>query len=47
MDEMPEELRETTVIQVSNVAPTATRDQMRTLFTYIGRIEELKLYPDE
>ncbi|ELU18893.1 hypothetical protein CAPTEDRAFT_226786 [Capitella teleta] len=42
-----EELNDTQVIQVSNVAPTASREQMKTLFTYIGRIEELKLFPDE
>ncbi|XP_064634923.1 serine/arginine-rich splicing factor 11-like isoform X4 [Lineus longissimus] len=37
----------TKVIQVTNVAPTATKEQMKTLFSYIGRIEEVKLYPAE
>lgn len=40
---MPEECR---VIQVTNVAPTATKDQMKTLFGFIGRIDEIVLYPE-
>lgn len=40
---MPEESR---VIQVTNVAPSATREQMRTLFAFIGKIEDVQLYPD-
>ncbi len=35
----------TKVIQVTNIAPQATRDQMQTLFGYIGKIEEIRLYP--
>ena len=35
----------TQVIQVTNIAPQATRDQMLTLFNFIGKIEDLRLYP--
>lgn len=34
------------MIQVTNVAPSATRDQMKTLFNHIGKIEEIVLYPE-
>ena len=40
---MPDECR---VIQVTNVAPTATKDQMKTLFGFIGRIADIVLYPE-
>jgi len=40
---MPEDCR---VIQVTNVAPAATKDQMKTLFGFIGRIDEIVLYPE-
>ncbi|KAI6183584.1 hypothetical protein M3Y97_00504300 [Aphelenchoides bicaudatus] len=33
------------VLQVTNISPSATRDQVQTLFSYIGRIDELKIYP--
>lgn len=35
----------TKVIQVTNIAPQATRDQMHTLFGYVGKIEDIRLYP--
>jgi len=35
----------TKVIQITNIAPQATRDQMHTLFNNIGKIEDLRLYP--
>lgn len=35
----------TKVIQVTNIAPQATRDQMHALFGYIGKIEDIRLYP--
>jgi len=35
----------TKVIQVTNIAPQATRDQMHTLFSHLGKIEDLRLYP--
>ena len=35
----------TKVIQITNIAPQATRDQMHTLFHSIGKIEDLRLYP--
>jgi len=34
------------VIQVTNVAPTATKDQMKTLFGFIGNIDDIVLYPE-
>lgn len=33
------------VIQVTNVAPQATKEQMQTLFGMIGKTEDLRLYP--
>lgn len=35
----------TKVVQVANIAPQATRDQMQTLFGYLGKVEDLRLYP--
>ncbi|KAK7598310.1 hypothetical protein V9T40_006545 [Parthenolecanium corni] len=35
----------TKVIQVTNIAPQATRDQMQTLFGFVGKVEEIRLYP--
>jgi hypothetical protein len=34
------------LIQVSNISPSATKEQLRGLFTHIGRIEEIHLYPE-
>jgi len=36
---------ESTIIQVTNVAPQANKEQMQTLFGYIGKVEDLRLYP--
>lgn len=36
---------ETKIIQVANIAPHATRDQMQALFGFIGKIDDLRLYP--
>ena len=33
------------LFQVTNIAPQATRDQMHTLFSFLGKIEDLRLYP--
>uniref|UniRef100_A0A1I8PMF0 RRM domain-containing protein n=1 Tax=Stomoxys calcitrans TaxID=35570 RepID=A0A1I8PMF0_STOCA len=33
------------VIQITNIAPQATKDQMQALFGNIGKIEEIRLYP--
>ncbi|XP_059163080.1 probable splicing factor, arginine/serine-rich 7 isoform X3 [Physella acuta] len=38
---------DTRVIQVTNIAPSCTNEQMRTLFSYLGRVRELKMYPPE
>ena len=38
---------ETCVIQVTNIAPSATKEQMSTLFGFIGHIKEICLYPNE
>lgn len=35
----------TKVVQVTNIAPQATRDQMSALFGFIGKIEDIRLYP--
>ncbi|KAG9267053.1 serine/arginine-rich splicing factor 11 isoform X1 [Astyanax mexicanus] len=37
----------TNVVQVTNVSPSATSEQMRTLFGFLGNIEELKLFPPD
>lgn len=37
----------TDVIQVTNVSPSASSEQMRTLFGFLGKIEELRLFPPE
>ncbi|KAK5623711.1 hypothetical protein CRENBAI_007556 [Crenichthys baileyi] len=37
----------TQVIQVTNVSPSTTSEQMRTLFGFLGTIEELKLFPPD
>ena len=36
----------TTVIQVTNIAQSASLDQVRTLFSFLGEMEELKLFPE-
>ncbi|KAJ8930830.1 hypothetical protein NQ314_016332 [Rhamnusium bicolor] len=35
----------TKVVQVTNIAPQATKDQMYTLFEYLGKIDDVRLYP--
>lgn len=40
-------LSETNIIQVTNVAPASTNEQMKTLFNFVGSIEELILYPKD
>ncbi|XP_030647061.1 serine/arginine-rich splicing factor 11 isoform X3 [Chanos chanos] len=37
----------TNVVQVTNVSPSATSEQMRTLFGFLGNIEDLKLFPPD
>ncbi|XP_066503006.1 serine/arginine-rich splicing factor 11 isoform X2 [Hoplias malabaricus] len=37
----------TNVVQVTNVSPSATSEQMRTLFGFLGNIEELRLFPPD
>ena len=37
---------ETKVIQVSNVAPSVTKEQLQTLFDYVGKVTDIHLYPD-
>lgn len=33
----------TKVVQITNIAPQATKDQMQSLFGNIGKIEEIRL----
>ncbi|KAM9098190.1 splicing regulatory glutamine/lysine-rich protein 1 isoform X2 [Sarcophilus harrisii] len=40
-------LTNTAVIQVTNLSSAVTSEQMRTLFTFLGEIEELRLYPPD
>lgn len=37
----------TSVIQVTNVSPSSTAEQMRILFGFIGTIDELRLFPPD
>ncbi|KAG8598733.1 hypothetical protein GDO81_002719 [Engystomops pustulosus] len=37
----------TAVIQVTNLSAAVTSDQMRTLFSFLGDVEELRLYPPD
>ncbi|KAL0966201.1 hypothetical protein UPYG_G00292230 [Umbra pygmaea] len=37
----------TNVVQVTNVSPSTTSEQMRVLFGFLGTIEELKLFPPD
>lgn len=34
------------MIQVTNVSPQASQQQMKELFSYLGDIEEIKIYPE-
>ena len=34
------------LIQVTNVSPQATDQQMKELFSYLGSIKEIKVYPE-
>jgi len=36
---------ETSVIQVTNIAPSVTLEQMTALFGFIGPIEDIQAYP--
>ncbi|XP_044132073.1 splicing regulatory glutamine/lysine-rich protein 1 isoform X2 [Bufo gargarizans] len=38
---------QTTVIQVTNLNAAVTSEQMRTLFSFLGDVEELRLYPPD
>ena len=35
------------LIQVTNVSPQATNQQMKELFSYLGDIKEIKVYPEK
>lgn len=35
----------TKVVQITNIAPQATKDQMQALFGILGKIDEIRLYP--
>lgn len=37
----------TSVIQITNLSSAVTSEQMRTLFSFLGDIKELRLYPPE
>lgn len=34
------------VIQVTNISPNITEDQIKHFLEYIGRVREIKLYPE-
>ncbi|KAF2368180.1 RNA recognition motif domain [Trinorchestia longiramus] len=35
----------TKVVQVSNIAPQATKDQLSSLFSFMGKIDDIRLFP--
>ena len=35
------------LIQITNIAPSVQSDQIKSLFTYIGKIDSLVMYPLE
>lgn len=37
----------TDVIQVTNVAPAATTEQMKTLFGFLGKIDDVRMFPPD
>lgn len=37
----------TPVVQITNLSSAVSSEQMRTLFGFLGDIEELRLYPPE
>ena len=34
------------VVQICNIATTCQRDQLKALFAFFGRIDDVQLYPD-
>ena len=36
----------TKIVQVTNIAPTVNIEQLKTFLSFIGRLEQLKLYPE-
>ncbi|KAI1728535.1 RNA recognition motif domain-containing protein [Ditylenchus destructor] len=44
---MGSEVQQYRVLQVSNISPSATKDQIQSLFSYVGRIEDCKVYPSD
>uniref|UniRef100_A0A914HGU1 RRM domain-containing protein n=1 Tax=Globodera rostochiensis TaxID=31243 RepID=A0A914HGU1_GLORO len=37
----------TQVLHINNISPFATKEQIQMLFSYVGRIEEFKIYPSD
>ena len=37
---------ENRIIQITNLTPASTKDQIKTLFGYIGRVEDVRMYPE-
>ncbi|KAI6241331.1 hypothetical protein M3Y99_00359200 [Aphelenchoides fujianensis] len=37
----------TRVLQVSNISPSASKDQLYSLFAFLGRIDEYRMYPSD
>jgi len=35
----------TKIVQVANIAPQTTKDQMQTLFGFVGKMDDIRLYP--
>ena len=36
---------ESRIIQITNVAPQASKEQLQAMFSIIGKLEDLRLYP--
>uniref|UniRef100_A0A915ECC7 Enoyl-[acyl-carrier-protein] reductase, mitochondrial n=1 Tax=Ditylenchus dipsaci TaxID=166011 RepID=A0A915ECC7_9BILA len=41
----PPAAKTTRILKVGNISPSATKDELHELFSYLGRIDECKLYP--
>ncbi|KAF6018828.1 hypothetical protein EB796_022877 [Bugula neritina] len=43
---MADERRKPVVVQVTNISPNITEDQIKHFLEYVGRVKETKLYPE-
>ena len=46
VEKMTGEKPESKVVQVTNICPNINADQMKTFLSFIGRLDQFKLYPE-